>query len=62
MKPTARTSVLAHKGLNSRISSPNTGKWERILGYFLGPCLVYMMYSGLAGTYLTQFYTDVLGL
>lgn len=62
MNPTARTSFLAHKALNSRISSPNTGKREQILGYFLGPCLVYMMYSGLAGTYLTQFYTDVLGL
>ncbi len=48
--------------LSSRIRSENTQRSERILGYFLGPCLVYMMYTGLAGTYLTQFYTDVLGL
>lgn len=48
--------------LQSRIHSEDTSKSEQILGYFLGPCLVYMMYNGVAGTYLTQFYTDVLGL
>lgn len=48
--------------LSSRIRSEDTTKTEQILGYFLGPCLVYTMYSGIAGTYLTQFYTDVLGL
>lgn len=48
--------------LNSRIHSEDTQKSEQIFGYFLGPCLVYMMYFGIAGTYLTQFYTDVLGL
>lgn len=47
---------------DSRIHSANTQTSEKVLGYFLGPCLVYMMYYGLAGTYLTQFYTDVLGL
>lgn len=50
------------KLLHSRISSKDVSKAEQILGYFLGPCLVYMMYTGIAGTYLTQFYTDVLGL
>lgn len=50
------------KLLNSRICSENTQKSEQIFGYFLGPCLVYMMYNGVAGTYLTQFYTDVLGV
>lgn len=50
------------KLLHSRVSSKDVGKAEQILGYFLGPCLVYMMYTGIAGTYLTQFYTDVLGL
>lgn len=54
--------VFASKLLDSRIHSDNTQKSEQILGYFLGPCLVYMMYTGIAGTYLTQFYTDVLGL
>ncbi len=46
--------------LDSRIQSANTQNSERWLGYFLGPCLLYMTYYGIAGTYLTQFYTDVL--
>lgn len=50
------------KLLNSRIHGENTQKSEQIMGYFIGPCLVYMVYAGIAGTYLTQFYTDVLGL
>lgn len=54
--------LFSSKWLNSRIQSDHTTKSEQILGYFLGPCLVYMMYNGIAGTYLTQFYTDVLGL
>lgn len=47
---------------NSRITSANTQKSEMWLGYFAGPCLVYMVYYAIAGSYLTQFYTDVLGL
>lgn len=54
--------IFSSKLLNSRIHSADTQKSEQILGYFVGPCLVYMMYFGIAGTYLTQFYTDVLGL
>ncbi len=48
--------------LNSRIQTADTRKSEQWLGYFLGPCFVHMMYTGIAGTYLMQFYTDVLGL
>lgn len=48
--------------LNSRIRTEDTRKSEQWLGYFLGPCFVHMMYTGIAGTYLMQFYTDVLGL
>lgn len=47
---------------NSLIHSEDVTKSERVLGYFVGPCLAYMVYNGLAGTYLTQFYTDVLGI
>ena len=54
--------IFSSRLLQSRVHSENTTKSEQILGYFVGPCLVYMMYSGVAGTYLTQFYTDVLGL
>lgn len=48
--------------LQSRIQTEDTRKSEQWLGYFLGPCLVHMIYTGIAGTYLMQFYTDVLGL
>ena len=54
--------LFSSKLLSSRIHSEDTQRSEQILGYFLGPCLVYMMYNGVAGTYLTQFYTDVLGM
>lgn len=46
--------------MNSKIRSANTQNNEKWLGYFFGPCLLYMVYYGIAGTYLTQFYTDVL--
>lgn len=46
--------------LDSRIKSANTQHSERVLGYFVGPMLLYMTYYGVAGVYLTQFYTDVL--
>lgn len=48
--------------LESRIKSANTQASEMWLGYFAGPCFVYMVYYAVAGTYLTQFYTDVLGM
>lgn len=54
--------LFASRRLSSRVSVDHIGKREQILGYFLGPCMVSMVYNGLAGTYLTQFYTDVLGL
>lgn len=48
--------------MDSRIKSANTKASEIWLGYFGGPMLLYMAYYSIAGTYLTQFYTDVLGL
>ena len=48
--------------MDSRIKSANTQRSERLLGFLVGPMLLYMMYYAVAGTYLTQFYTDVLGL
>lgn len=53
---------LESKALGSRIKSANTQGSEIWLGYFAGPMLLYMAYYSIAGTYLTQFYTDVLGL
>ena len=54
--------LMSKKIFNSRITSANTQNSEKWFGYFFGPCLMYMVYYGVAGTYLTQFYTDVLGM
>ena len=61
-KTTTLQRVFGNKALDSRIKSANTQASEMWLGYFAGPCFVYMVYYAVAGTYLTQFYTDVLGL
>ncbi|MGI5989480.1 MAG: MFS transporter [Lachnospiraceae bacterium] len=53
---------LSSKVFNSTVKSANTTNSERWLGYFLGPALMYIVYYCVAGTYLTQFYTDVLGM
>lgn len=57
-----KSGLFSKKFLNSKITSANTQKSEMWLGYFFGPCLLYMAYYAIAGTYLTQFYTDVLGV
>ena len=62
MNETAKGGLMSKKIFNSRIKSANTQASEKWLGYFFGPCLMYMVYYGVAGTYLTQFYTDVLGI
>ena len=56
------TKLFESKFFDSKIKSANTQNSERWLGYFFGPCLLYMCYYGITGTYLTQFYTDVLGI
>lgn len=56
------TKLFAKKMFESKVTSANTQKNEMWFGYFFGPCFVYMAYYAIAGTYLTQFYTDVLGL
>ena len=48
--------------LDSRIKSANTEGKEKVWGYFVGPMFMMMAYYGIAGTYITQFYTDVLGI
>ena len=62
MKESFLSRVFSSPRLDSRVHSANTQKSEMWLGYFAGPCFVYMVYFAVAGTYLTQFYTDVLGL
>ncbi len=48
--------------LKSRIHTETIGKAELFLGYLIGPSLMYLMVSALSGTYLMQFYTDVVGI
>lgn len=44
-------------------SSPaNVQKSEQWIGYFASPMLLYMAYYGMSGSYLNQFYVDVLKL
>lgn len=57
-----RRDLLSRPIFDSRIHSANTERKEKALGFFTGPMLVYMVYYAVAGTYLTQFYTDVLGI
>lgn len=57
-----KRSLFESKIFDSRIKSANTQASEIWLGYFGGPMLLFMAYYSIAGTYLTQFYTDVLGL
>ena len=47
---------------NSRIKSANTTGTKAWLGYFAGPALMFMIYNCVGGSYLNQFYTDVLGM
>lgn len=54
--------MFSSKIFDSRIQSSNTTGLEKGLGYFAGPAMVFMAYYCIAGSYLTQFYTDVLGL
>lgn len=61
-KTTRLQRIFSSPALESRIKSANTQRSEMWLGYFAGPCFVYMVYFSVAGTYLTQFYTDVLGM
>ena len=56
------TKLFAKPLFDSKIKSANTEGKEKVWGYFVGPMFMCMAYYGIAGTYLTQFYTDVLGL
>lgn len=58
----ALAKIFSNRIFDSKVTSANTQKSEMWLGYFGGPCLVYLVYYAVAGSYLTQFYTDVLGL
>ena len=48
--------------LDSRVKSANTTAAERWIGFFASPAIIFMAYITMSGTYLNQFYIDVLKL
>ena len=57
-----RSKLFASPRLDSRIKSANVQKSEQWVGFFASPMLLYMAYYAMSGTYLNQFYVDVLKL
>ena len=55
-----KSKLFASPKLDSRIKSANVQKSEQWLGFFASPMLLYMAYYAMSGTYLNQFYVDVL--
>ena len=50
------------KAFRTKVDTEEIGKKEMFLGYLIGPALMYLMTTALSGTYLMQFYTDVIGI
>ena len=55
-----RSKLFNSPRMDSRIKSANVQKSEQWLGFFASPMLLYMAYYAMSGTYLNQFYVDVL--
>ncbi len=59
---TYKLGLFNSKFFDSKVTSANIQTSEKVWGYFVGPMFMYMAYYAIAGTYLTQFYTDGLGI
>lgn len=57
-----KTKLFSSPKLDSRVKSANTTAAERWLGFFASPAIIFMAYITMSGTYLNQFYIDVLKL
>ncbi len=57
-----KSRLFASPRMDSRIKSANVQPSEQWIGYFASPMLLYMAYYGMSGSYLNQFYVDVLKL
>ena len=57
-----KSRIFQSEKLDSRIRSANVTGSERWLGFFASPALIYIAYVTMSGTYLNQFYVDVLKL
>lgn len=53
---------LENKRFESRVPQEDVSLAEIVFGYLIGPSLAYLLITALAGNYLIQFYTDVLGV
>ena len=56
----SHTKFLTGRAWNSRIRSQNVTGKEKWIGYLLGPCGALLINSILGGTFLNQYWTDVL--
>ena len=54
-----KSKLFSSPKLDSRIKSANVQKSERWLGFFASPAIIYIAYYVMSGTYLNQFYVDV---
>lgn len=54
--------IWENKLLKTKVNTEKISKKEMILGYLVGPSLMFLMTTALSGTYLMQFYTDVIGI
>ena len=57
-----KSKLFGSSKLDSRVKSANTTAAERWLGFFASPAIIFMAYITMSGTYLNQFYIDVLKL
>lgn len=57
-----KTDILNNRIFDSRTDKENVNLTEIIFGYLLGPALSYLILTTVAGNYLVQFYTDVIGV
>lgn len=57
-----KSKIFASPRLDSRIKSANVQRSERWIGFFASPAIIYIAYYVMSGTYLNQFYIDVMKL
>ena len=56
----SQSKVLFQRFFNSKIRSQNVSGKEKWIGYLLGPCGALLINAILGGTFLNQYWTDVL--
>ncbi|MBR4470561.1 MAG: MFS transporter [Erysipelotrichaceae bacterium] len=54
--------LLENKAFDPKVSEEKVGTAEILLAYLIGPSMTYLLITSVAGNYLLQFYTDVIGV